>query len=166
VSLILAQRVTALTNEFEQALRRCRPDKPIRFLLLKPTDENLTYAAQRAGSDKTEYINNVLNSLKKIADIRNRRNYNIQVRFYHDAPEGKPRAVPIFRLVFIDDKLCLMSYNVFGEGGGSELPQLHVVAVKGDRKASESFYYALEQYYESLWAQADPWEFKEFILNA
>lgn len=160
-----ASKLTKLTNEFEEAMGRCRSDKPIRFLLLKPTDENLTDAAQQAGKDKSEYRINVLDSLRKISSIHERRKFKIQVRFYPSLPDGKVLIFPIFRLLFIDNKICLLSYNALGEGGGHELPQLHLVPAKADGKASASFYYAMERYYESLWAQSEPWDFEEFINN-
>ncbi|MEI6609631.1 MAG: hypothetical protein WCO53_07780 [Deltaproteobacteria bacterium] len=160
-----ASKLTKLTNEFEAAMKRCRSDKPIRFLLLKPTDKNLTDASQRAGKDKSEYKINVINSLRTIANMHEHRKFNIQVRFYPERPGGTVSIIPIFRLLFIDNKICLLSYNALGEGGGPELPQLHLVPAKNDGKASASFYYAMERYYESLWEQSDSWDFKEFINN-
>lgn len=159
-----ASKLTKL-DEFEHALTRCRKDMPIRFLLLRPTDDNLTAAASQFGRDRDEYKERVLASLRHIADIKRTRKLPIQIRFYPEPRKDKPTIVPLFRLAFIDDSLCLMSYNVFGEGDGSQLPQLHLVPAKHDDKASGSFYYAMERYYEYLWEQADPWDFKEFIIN-
>lgn len=160
-----ASKLTKLTTEFEAAMKRCRSDKPIRFLLLKPTDKNLTDAAQRAGRDKSEYKINVINSLRTISNMHEHRKFNIQVRFYPERPDGTVSIIPIFRLLFIDNKICLLSYNALGEGGGPELPQLHLVPAKNDGRASASFYYAMERYYESLWEQSDPWNFKEYLNN-
>ena len=64
-----------LTRElfFEEALSRCRPDKPIKFLLSKPTDGNLIRAAMRANRPSDEYTRIVLDSLRKISNIRENR---------------------------------------------------------------------------------------------
>lgn len=90
-------------GEFENALCRCSPHKPIQLLLCKPSDENLTAAAKRFHRKRDEYQKIVRNSLKKIAELRDKRALNIEVRFYS-------LNVPIFRLMFIDDSLCLASY--------------------------------------------------------
>ena len=43
-----ASKLTRL-DEFDKAVLRCRPDKPIRLLLLSPSDDSLSRAARRAG---------------------------------------------------------------------------------------------------------------------
>jgi len=126
-----ASKLTDLSREFEDAVRRCRPDKPIRFLLMKPSDENLTRAAQRAGKEREAYKKLVLESLRRIARVRNDHGLsNIHVRFYPESQLGGGIS-SVFRLMFINASLCLMSYNVFGmstgKQPGSELPQLHLV---------------------------------------
>jgi len=105
-------------DEFENAIRRCRPEQPIRFLLCKPTYDFLIEAARRFGVDRDEYKTIVTNSLRKIAELKEKYK-NIEVRFYSQ--------FQVFRLMFIDDSICLVSYNVMGEGDGSQLPQLHIL---------------------------------------
>jgi len=110
-------------KEFEQTIRRCnRRNVPIRFLLTKPENPLLVQAAKQYGINSKEYQSRVRESLRKIADFKNK-NINIQVRFY---PSQNKRDTPIFRLMFINDSLCLVSYHVFGEGDGSQQPQLHL----------------------------------------
>ena len=146
-------------REFEDALARCRQDRPVRFLLTKPTDENLTNAAKRARRPKDEYRQTVVTSLGRIADLRTRFK-NIDVRFYPELP----KIDPIFRLVFIDASICLMSYNVFGEeGAGAQLPQLHIVKGPERGRVVESFYYPMERYFEWLWDLSEPWDFREYL---
>lgn len=143
--------------EFEEALVRCRQDLPIKFLLCKPTEENLIKAAQRAGKHKDEYCYLIRNSLQKIVDIKKQRGLNIQVRFYD--------GISYFRLMFIDRSICLFSFNIFGEGDGSRLPQLHVVKAGQRKRDSSSFYNPLELYFGELWERATEWDFKSYLEN-
>ncbi len=145
--------------EFEEALLRCRPDQPIRFLLSKPTHQNLTHAANRAGKDRDEFRRIVITSLKRIAEIKNQRSLNVEVRFYPEYPSF----YPIFRLLFIDNSICLASYNVYGEGEGSQLPQLHVVRPPESNRVVDSFYYPFHSYFTWLWDLSQPWDFTSYI---
>ena len=67
--------------------------------------------------------------------------------------------------MFIDDHMCLASYNVFGEGDGSQLPQLLVGKPAREQRETSSFYYAFWHYYETLWRQAveSEWDFEEYL---
>ena len=58
----------------------------------------------------------VKESLRFIASLRDREQKNITVRFYQQ--------FPAFRLMFIDDAICLMSYYIMGKGDGSKLPPI------------------------------------------
>jgi hypothetical protein len=90
---------------FRAAIGRCqRADRPVRFLLCRPDHEMLQQMAQSADQDKTSYQKRVGNSLRSIAALHNDRAWNIQVRFYQE--------LPTFRLMFIDDVLCLASHYV------------------------------------------------------
>jgi hypothetical protein len=142
-------------REFEAALLRCRHDRPIKFLLCKPTADILTQATKRAGIDADTYRKVVLESLQKIARLRNDRKLNIEVRFY--------REPSIFRLMFIDDSICLTSYNLFGEGDGSQLPQLYVIKPPDDQRVVSSFFYPLRVYFDELWQRGDIWNFSDFL---
>ena len=64
--------------------------------------------------------------------------------------------------MFIDDWLCLASHYVFGEGDGSEFPQLHVRRSAMERDVN-SLYYPFEQYFDELWANAETWDFIQYI---
>ena len=150
-----AAKLTSLP-EFEQAVNRChRDDRPVRMLLLDPTggQDFLSSAARRAGHDRDEYARRVRDSLGRIADLVCDRSINIEVRFY-STPQP-------FRLVFVNDRLCLFGYNVYGEGEEFHYPQLHVVRLSGKRDV-DSFYYSLMRYFERLWEQSDPWTVSEW----
>lgn len=151
-----ASKLTA-SDEFEKALARCSADKPARFLLSEPTSENLTQAAKRASRPVEEYKHIVLQSLKRIAQLKCERDFNVEVRFYKDTP--------IFRLMFIDESLCLMSYNIFGKGDGSDFPQLHLINIVGKKK-EKSFYYPLQKYFEQQWNKGCEWNFQSYLQNS
>jgi hypothetical protein len=154
----LGTSAVKLTGEvrFRKAIMQCRPDRPIRFLLMQPDDANLIRAAQRFQRDPAAYRENAIGSLRRLQDLRiNQGVENLEVRFYDTAVFE-----PIFRLMFIDEGLCLASFNVYGRGDGSELPQLHVVAASD---ASRSFYFAFDRYFSSLWERSACWDFQEYL---
>jgi hypothetical protein len=101
-------KLTDQVTEFEEAIGRCnRPDRPVRFLLCRPNHPDLEKMAQSANKEPALYKKTVHDSLRAIADLRNGRAWNIRVRFYAE--------VPTFRLMFVDDSLCLASYYVLGK---------------------------------------------------
>lgn len=148
-----ASKLTA-SDEFKKTLERCSDDQPTHFLLSEPTNENLKKAAKRANRPVEEYRNIVLKSLKIIAQLKNERNFKIDVRFYQNEP--------IFRMMFIDDSLCLLSYNIFGKGDGSDFPQLHIFNSSGKQK-EKTFYYPLKIYFEQQWQKGVEWNFLKHI---
>jgi hypothetical protein len=147
-----------LTSEdaFVPAVRRCSRfgATRVRFLLARPDSEFLLSAARRARKPATEYQQNVRTSLARLAELRE---LGIQVRFYQGA------AIPLFRLMFIDDRLCLLSYNHFGEGDGSQRPQLRVAKQSVRKRDVDSFYYPFRNYFESLWETAEEWDFRQYL---
>lgn len=144
-------------SEFENAIRRCRSDISVKLLLCNPDDSNLKIAAKKYEKPEDEYKLNVINSLRKISDLKNNRGLNIEVKFY---PKGFE---PIFRLMFIDNSVCLFSYNIWGEGDGSQLPQLHILKAPQTERTVKSYYHPLELYFDNIWKQAAPWDFQEFL---
>jgi hypothetical protein len=145
------------TFEFEAALVRCKREEPIKLLLCNPEDERLLSAAKRFNKPEHEYKDNTIASLRKIVEIKNKRALNIEVRFY------SKDCNPVFRLMFIDNSICLYSYNVWGEGDGSQCPQLHVVNPPSPTRTVTSFYYPLEVYFDSLWERCTSWDFKQYL---
>lgn len=150
-----ASKLSRETEEFEAALHRCqRADRPVRLLLCRPDNAKLLSMAQSAGRDPADYQKRVGASLRLIAEMHNSRSWNIDVRFYQD--------IPIFRLMFINDEICLASHYVLGKGTGSELPQLQVLKRSASRDV-DSLYYAFHSYFERFWSEAAPWDFKEYL---
>jgi len=149
-----AAKLTSESN-FERVLARCRDDQPLRFLLSRPDTATLTAAAQRYGRDREDYARIVLGSLRKLADIKVRRALgHFQVRFYETPPA--------FRLMFVDNNLCLVSPTIYGRGDGSQLPQLHIARPRGEG-ASESVYHAFEIYFNDLWSRSEEWDFRAYL---
>ncbi len=151
-----AAKLTSYKKEFEEALERCSDECPVKFLLLQPTSQKLTEVAKRAKRPDAEYRQLVLDSLRVISQLKITRNFNIEVRFY------KEEELPIFRIMFIDDSLCLLSYNVFGKGDGSEFPQIHLVKRTGVGQEN-SFYHPASMYFERLWKEGESWDFKQYL---
>lgn len=148
-----AAKLTAQPN-FRAALKRCAEIEGgnIRFLLTRPENAFLQEAARQAGERVDEYQQRVEDSLRTLARIHLDEGVKMEVRFYTD-----PAFIPLFRLMFIDDRLCLVSYNAFGHGDGSGLPQIRV-SRRTDAQKHVSFYYPYRLYFETLWKRAEPWE--------
>jgi hypothetical protein len=139
-------------EEFEPAIRRCNTNEggTLKFLLIDPSNPVLTKAAQVADKRESKYNEVVGDSLRILTELRTRKRLNVEVRFYRVA------FTPIFRLMFIDDELCLVSYYVYGEGDGSQLPQLHLMRAPRGAREPTSIYSAFKRYFEAVWAEATP----------
>ena len=150
-----ASKLTKETDQFEKAVDRCdRTGRPIRFLLSNPENRDLERIAQKAGVDQNAYKQRVTESLRAIANLKNNRAKNIELRFY--------REMPAFRLMFIDEQICLASHYIFGKGDGSQLPQLHIIR-QSESQDVNSLYYGFQQYFEYIWEQSEPWDFSEYL---
>lgn len=150
-----AGKLTHQKVAFEHAIKNCVQHKPVKFLLLEPTNEILIDAANRFGRPVDEYKNIVRGSLRTIADLKQKFK-NIEVRFY--------QRFQIFRMMFIDDSICLLSYNVTGEGDGSQLPQIYVIKpVFENIRVTNTLYYPLEKYFKDLWEISRIWDFNEYL---
>jgi hypothetical protein len=125
------------------------------MLLSKPDAENLVMAAKLAAKPEGDYRTSVTTSLRVIAELREERGAKIEVRFYS--------GVSPFRLMFINDRLCLFSYNVYGTADETEYPQLLVASNLNDKR--RSYYWGFEKYFYSAWdtAASNIWDFKEYL---
>jgi hypothetical protein len=152
-----AAKLTSEGSAFEAAISRCqRPERPVRFLLCRPDHVELEKMAQSADQERESYKKRVTGSLLKIAELKNGRAWSVQVRFYD--------TLPIFRLMFVDDSVCLASHYVLGKGFDTKLPQLHVVKRRGSRDI-DSLYYAFNAYFERFWEAAEEWDFKRYLVE-
>lgn len=149
-----AAKLTQNQKDFRDAIDRCNRATPVRLLLSRPDEEELERFAQMAGKAKDSYQATVRESLRFIAMLKNTEKKNIQVRFY--------RRVPAFRLMFVDEASCLMSYYVMGKGDGSNLPQLHIIKSPGSQDI-DSLYFGFNEYFEKMWNDSTDWDFREFL---
>jgi len=150
-----ASKLTRDREAFGDAISRCSRDgSPVKLLLGRPNSDELVKFAQMANKDKASYQHAVTESLRFVAELRNNERKNISVRFY--------QTIPAFRLMFIDDSICLMSYYLMGKGDGSNLPQLHVIKTAGSRDI-DSLYFAFTEYFAKMWNASDDWDFKEYL---
>jgi hypothetical protein len=150
-----ASKLTKEADPFEAAINRCdRPGRPIRFLLSSPENAALREIARKAGVNQSAYQKRVLESLRIIASFKTARAKNVEVRFYKE--------IPAFRLMFIDDEICLASHYVLGKGDGSQLPQLHMVRSRPSTDV-DSLYYGFHEYFENIWEHSDEWDFTKYI---
>jgi hypothetical protein len=150
-----ASKLTQETENFQGAVDRCdRAGRPIRFLLSSPGSTDLKRIAQKAGVNNNAYKQKVTESLRIIANLKIQRAKNIEVRFYDE--------IPAFRLMFIDDELCLASHYILGKGDGSQLPQLHVVRQIASQDVN-SLYFGFHEYFENIWENSKEWDFKRYL---
>lgn len=149
-----AAKLTRVQPEFEQALSRCNSAvRPIRFLLCDPDNDRLEIFARQAGDRAGEYRRRIIESLRVLADLRNRKAINLEVRFYSST------TMPFFRLMFIDEFLCLASHYEFGRGEGAQLPQVHIRRASPGRPEATSLYYVFDKYFKDLWESSMRWDF-------
>jgi hypothetical protein len=154
-------KLVELAPDFEKAMERChKQGHPIRFLLCPPDNRLFIEAAKRAGkTDEREFEKIAIKSLKKIAELKNQRQFNIDVRFYSAPTEAD---MPEFRLLFLNGSFLLVGYYIFGENRDRELPQM-LLSKDRVRGEKSSFYYPFRMYFDSLWKRSAPWDFKQFI---
>ena len=144
------------SDEFGDAVARCTiAGNTVRMLLSKPDAGNLVKAAKLAGKNPDEYKTIVVKSLRVIAEIWEKRECRIDVRFYSGAS-------PI-RLMFINDRLCIFSYNVYGVPDETEYPQALIISNPDDKM--RSFYWGMENYFDTAWDAAanSEWDFREIV---
>jgi uncharacterized protein DUF5919 len=143
-------------SEFEQAIDRCnRPGSPIRFLLCQPDSKELKNIAKSANKDELSYQRIVLETVRELARLKHERAKNIEVRFYKEFPS--------FRLMFINNELCLASHYMLGKGGdGSDAPQMHLVKESSSRDI-ESLFYGFQEYFERIWDSSTEWDWTGYL---
>lgn len=137
-------------GEFAKALERCKKSGgKIRFLLSTPGNPALAKLSERNGRDLQSYSNRVRESIREILHRKTQLGTDvIEIKLYDLASEF---ALPHFRLMFIDEKLCIFSHLVWNESEGMDNPQLIIRSNRGRNAAEESLYYAYHKYFEDLW---------------
>ncbi|MDP2121067.1 MAG: hypothetical protein Q8K28_14310 [Hoeflea sp.] len=153
-----ASKLTS-SEEFEAAIERCQAGVPNRFLLIHPNSPVLRAAARQYGVSDDDYSLKVQTSIEKLARLASSRGFKIEVRFQDAEREDDLES---FRLMFIDDSVCLFSFNAYGRGDGSALPQL-IVQSRSRPEVERALYYGLRRYFDRRWATAKPWNIDDFL---
>lgn len=134
-------------SEFENAMNRCaQSGRVARFLLSPPDSVLLKKLAKRNQVDATKYQENVRESLQSLARYK-AKGYNIEVKHYQVQDQ---RDYQQFRLFIIDEKVCLLSWTVWGDQLGRNNPQLVLRRYDGD-SANQTLAQSLMDYFERLW---------------
>jgi hypothetical protein len=143
-----ANKLTENTSEFAETVRRCRAaGGHIRLLLSNPQNPALTTLAHRLGRDSQSYAGRVRESIRQILHVNQENGGNvITVKLYELTSDF---SFPHFRLMFTDDRICILSHVVWNASEGMDNPQL-VIRSK-DQNPDESLYTAYMRYFDDLW---------------
>lgn len=135
------------TPEFDAMLRRCRSaGGSLKFLLSSPQNTALEEIAKQNGRDDLSYRSRVKESIREIFTRAAASGVNFEVRIY----DLKQKiSLPHFRLMFIDDRLCIFSQLVWSESEGLDNPQL--VLRRNESSAGSSLYQGYRSYFDDLW---------------
>lgn len=142
-----AHKLTSIPEFREMIVRCAKAGRPVRLLLSPPDNPVLRNIASRTGIDRHTYASRVRDSLKIIADLAIKEGFNIEVKFYHAESEADFQQ---FRLIFIDDRICVMSYTIWDDQEGRSNPQVVLNAGQSER-SSHSLYYTFKDYFERMW---------------
>lgn len=149
-----ASKLTSQSEAFAKAVARCNSSgNTVQLLLSKPDAENLAKSAKRVGKPSQEYREGVTRSLRKIAEVRRDRDADIEVRFYD--------GLTLFRLMLINDRTCVFSYNVYGTPDETDFPQLFLA--RNSANEVRSYYWGFSAYFDQQWERAQPWDFVEYL---
>tara|TARA_R100000365_G_C2742118_1_gene70748 strand:+ start:1183 stop:2034 length:852 start_codon:yes stop_codon:yes gene_type:complete len=147
------------SSQFKEAVTRAsRGSSSVRFLLSPPENPILKATASRAGKEQEAYEARVLESLGRLATYKIREGYNIEVRFYPVSSEADYQQ---FRLMFIDDKICVLSFTVWDSGDGTSNPQIVLHARSGAR--NRQLMSAFKDHFQRVWDEAEKVDLQRFL---
>lgn len=109
----------------------------------------LEKAAQRNGHIADEYTERVRETLRTIESLAKSKDLNIEIREY-SASAGSSQQ---FRLMFLNDDICLLSWTVWDKSEGRDNPQI-VLSKSGRDKPERTMYRALMDNFEDRWEAA------------
>ncbi len=135
------------TPEFEEMIRRCKAaGGQLKFLLSSPDNPALETMAQRNNRNDLAYRSRVKESIREIVTRANACGVNCEIRLYELDQEI---ALPHFRLMFIDQKLCIFSQLLWSVNEGLDNPQL--ILRPNVNHADSSLYQGYRRYFDDLW---------------
>lgn len=141
-----AKKLTS-TDEFDAMLHRSAiAGGSLKFLLSNPGNSALEELARRNGRDDLSYRSRVKESIREIFKRATVAGAKFEVRLYDLNQEI---ALPHFRLLFIDDRLCVFSQLLWSAGEGLDNPQL--VLRRNEDSAGSSLYKGYRDYFDTLW---------------
>ena len=136
------------TAEFDAMIRRCQnAGGKLRFLLSSPENPALEAKATHNGRNEFTYRSRVKESIREIFTRAADTGVNFEVRLYNLSQEI---ALPHFRLMFIDEQLCIFSQLLWNESEGLDNPQL--ILRRNENTAGSSLYQGYRSYFDDLWA--------------
>lgn len=135
------------TPEFEDMIRRCKAaGGELKFLLSSPDNPALETMAQRNNRNDLTYRSRVKESIREIFTRANACGVKFEIRLYELDQEI---ALPHFRLMFIDQKLCVFSQLLWSVNEGLDNPQL--ILRPNTNRAESSLYQGYRKYFDDLW---------------
>lgn len=148
------------SNEFRVAMSKAKAsNRRIRLLLSSPDNKALHDLAIRNGKDKFAYSSRVRDSIRHLLHLNSTSDGGVlDIKLYDLTSDF---AMPHFRLMFIDDRLCVFSHVIWNDQEGGDNPQLLIRNKPIKRMPEASFYNAYYKYFEDLWHSVDATEITE-----
>lgn len=147
-----AAKLTVEEEAFRAMAGRCiQNGHPPQFLLCNPASPVIEKLEGIAQVRRKNFSGKVEKSYAAIRAIEDELATTLDIRQYLAADYD---AMPLFRLLFIDDEYCLASGGHYGKADhGVEIPQLLI-----SRAQSPALYTALDRYFKQAWAKSTPWD--------
>lgn len=141
-----ASKLTS-SDEFPKALARCKSQgKMARFLLSNPNNPELTRLARQNNKNDTSYKSRVEQSIRDIFHHGEKSGAKFEIRLYEMDNE---KSLSKFRMMFIDDKTCLLSHVVWNASEGGDNSQIIIGQASG--RGQEGLYGAYKEFFDDLW---------------
>lgn len=136
-----ASKLTEDEEEFSSMVRRCiQHGQPPQLMLCDPSSPVIEKLEGIAQATRSKFASKVRKSYTAIHNIEQEISHRLDVRQYHARDYGE---LPFFRLLFIDNDLCLASGGLYGNlDHGVTIPQILIT-----KRKNPGLYTALERYY-------------------
>jgi hypothetical protein len=140
--------------EFKNAMKKAKAaNKKIRLLLSSPDNPALHDLAVRNGKDTHAYTTRVRDSIRHLLHLNASSDGGmLEIKLYNLTSDF---AMPHFRLMFIDSRLCIFSHVVWNDTEGDDNPQLLIRNKAIKQMPEASMYNAYFKYFQDLWNSAD-----------
>jgi hypothetical protein len=147
-----AAKLTVEEDAFRAMAARCiQNGRSPQFLLCDPASPVIEKLEGIAQVRRKNFSGKVEKSYAAIRAIEGELAVTLDIRQYLAADYD---AMPLFRLIFIDDEYCLASGGHYGKANhGVDIPQLLI-----SRDQSPALFTALDRYFTHAWAKGTPWD--------